>query len=161
MPACGCRGVVHILLTPRHCKISRIRQDSKVSALVTMQLLRYSEVAEVTGNQRFLCCRSLLVGNGAGFQPLYKIVHTDKEVLASLVTSWEGPCSLIAILSNGDPTLYRCIWPITGLAATTGCTGVALLAPLLNIISSLEVVPLSDHIQGLADIQVTSWWSTM
>jgi hypothetical protein len=47
--------------------------------------------------------------------------------------------------------------PIHGLRATTGYTGVALLAPLLNIVSCQEpAVLLSDLIQGLTDTQVTS-----
>jgi hypothetical protein len=46
---------------------------------------------------------------------------------------------------------------IPGSGAATGCTGVALLAPLLNIVSCLLlVVPLLDIIQGLVDTQVTA-----
>jgi hypothetical protein len=42
--------------------------------------------------------------------------------------------------------------PIYGSGAVTGCTGVAVRAPLLNIVSCLEpAVPLPDLIQGLVD----------
>jgi hypothetical protein len=47
--------------------------------------------------------------------------------------------------------------PIPGSSAAINCTGVALTAPLLNIVSCLEpMVPLSELIQGLVDTQVTS-----
>jgi hypothetical protein len=53
-----------------------------------MKLPWYSKVAEEVGNQRFRHYRSLLVGNGVGFWPLGKIVHSDQEVSVSLVTLW-------------------------------------------------------------------------
>jgi hypothetical protein len=55
---------------------------------------------------RFRHCRSLLVGNGIGFRPLGKVVHSDRGVSVSLVAPWDWPCYMTAILSNGAPTLY-------------------------------------------------------
>jgi hypothetical protein len=47
--------------------------------------------------------------------------------------------------------------PISDSEAATGCIGVSLPAPLLNIGSSLEpVIPFLDIVQGFADILVTS-----
>jgi hypothetical protein len=47
--------------------------------------------------------------------------------------------------------------PIPGTGAVTGCTGVALLAQLLNIMFCLEsVVPLLGFIQSLVETQVPS-----
>jgi hypothetical protein len=44
-----------------------------------------------------------------GFQPHGKIVHSDQEVLVSLVTLWEGPCYIDGYPFKQGPTLY--IWP--------------------------------------------------
>jgi hypothetical protein len=42
--------------------------------------------------------------------------------------------------------------PIPGSGSASGCTGVTLLAPFLNIVSCLEpVVPLPDLIQGFVE----------
>jgi hypothetical protein len=56
-----------------------------------MYLLWYTEAVEV-GNQRFCHCRNLSTGNGVGFQPLRKIIHSDHEVMVFLFAPWERPC---------------------------------------------------------------------
>jgi hypothetical protein len=62
-----------------------------------------------------------------------------------------------AILSDGTPKiLLMHLSPIPGSGAATGCTGVALPPPHLNIISYMEpVVPLPDLIHGLVYTHVT------
>jgi hypothetical protein len=108
MPSnCRCRDVVCVLLTPRRCKPPAA---DEILSYGPVYLLRYSEVAEV-GNQCFHHCRSLLTGNGVGFRPLGKIVHSDQDVLVSLVASWEGPCYIDGYPFEQAPTLYWCIWP--------------------------------------------------
>jgi hypothetical protein len=93
-----------------------------------------------------------------GFWPISKIVQSDQEVLISLVTLWEGTCYVSGYPSKWDPeVILMHLALIPDLGTMTGCTGVALLAPLLNIIFSLEsVVPLLGLIQGLVDTQVTT-----
>jgi hypothetical protein len=57
----------------------------------------------------------------------------------------------------GTDTVLMHLAPIPGSGAMTGCTGVTLLAPSLNIIYFLElVVPLPDLILGLVDTKLTS-----
>jgi hypothetical protein len=123
--------------------------------------MRYSEAA--VGNQRFRHCQSPLIGNGVGFRPLDKIVHSDQEVSVSLVARWEGLCYINGYPFERSPdVLLLHLAPILGSGAATGCTGVTLRAPLLIVDSFPEpVVPLSDLIQVLADTQVTSRRSTM
>jgi hypothetical protein len=94
-----------------------------------------------------------LIGNGVGFRPLGKVVHSDQEVSVSLAALWEGLCCINGYSFERGPMNLA---PIPGSGAATGCTGVALPAPFLNIGSCLEpVVPLPDLIQSLVDTQVT------
>jgi hypothetical protein len=74
-----------------------------------------------------------------------------------LVVPWEGACYIDGCsFGQGLEILLMHLASIPGLGAVTGCTGVTLVAPLLNIISCLEpVVPLLDLIQGLVDTQMT------
>jgi hypothetical protein len=69
----------------------------------------------------------------------------------------EGFCYIDGYsLERGSDFVLMHLAPIPGSGATTGCTGVALPAPFLNIVSFLvPVVPLPDLIHGLVDIQVT------
>jgi hypothetical protein len=46
-------------------------------ALVSMQLLRYAKATEEVGDWSFYHRRSILIGNGVDFWPLYKIFHSD------------------------------------------------------------------------------------
>jgi hypothetical protein len=94
---------------------------------------------------------------------LHKIVHNDHEVSVSFVDLWEGPCYINGYpFERGLNIVLTHLVPIPGSGAATDCTGVTLSATLLNIVSCLEsVVPLLSLIQGLVDIQVTSWWPTM
>lgn len=65
---------------------------------------------------------------------------------------------MMAIFSNRDQNFVLMhVALIPGSGAMTGCTGVALPALHLNIVSCLEpVVPFPDLIQGLVDTEVTS-----
>jgi hypothetical protein len=98
-----------------------------------------------------------LIGNGVHFRPLYKIIHSDQEVSVSLVTSWEGPCYINGYSFKRTANIILVhLSPIPGLWAATGCTGVTLLAPFLNIGSCFEPVEsLSNLIQGFINTQVT------
>jgi hypothetical protein len=87
----------------------------------------------------FWHCRSLLVWNGIGFWPFHKLVHTQQEVLVSLIAPWEGPCYIDGYpFERGTDVVLMNLAQIPGSDTTTGCTGVALLAPLLNIVSCLD-----------------------
>jgi hypothetical protein len=99
-----------------------------------------------------------LIGNGVGFRSLGKTVHGDQEVSVSLVAPWEGPCYIGGYpFERGHDVVLMHLASHPGSEAATGCTGVALPAPLLSIVTCLEpVVPLPDLIQGLVDTQVTS-----
>jgi hypothetical protein len=99
-----------------------------------------------------------MIGNGVHFQPLGKIIHSNQEILVSLVTPWKGPCYINGYSFEGGPNIILVhLALIPDLWATTGCTGVALSAPFLNIGSCLEPVEfLSNLIQGFVDTQVTS-----
>jgi hypothetical protein len=79
-----------------------------------------------------------------------------------MVAPWEGSCYIDGCSFEHDlDILLMHLAPIPGLGAVTDCTSVALVAPLLNIISFLEpVVPLPDLIQGFVDTQMT-WQFTM
>jgi hypothetical protein len=104
---CGCRGVVRVLLTPRRCKTSSVRRDSKLRpwSLRSPAVLRSGTRS---GNQRFRHCRSLLVGNDVGFGLLGKVVHSDQEVSVSFVALWEGPCYIDGYPFERKPR--RCIY---------------------------------------------------
>jgi hypothetical protein len=71
-----------------------------------------------------------------------------------LVTSWVGPCYIDGHpFQLGPNTVQMHLALIPGLGTENGCMCVALLAPLLNIISCLEAVaPFPDLIQGLAKL---------
>jgi hypothetical protein len=75
----------------------------------------------------------------------------------SLVALGEGPCYIDGYPFEQSPNIVLVhLIMIPGSRATTGCTGVALSAPFLNIASCLEsVVPLANLIQGFVDTQVT------
>jgi hypothetical protein len=122
-----------------------------------MYFPRYSKVAKEVGNQRFHHCRSLLVGNGVGFCSLGKTVHSDREVSVSLLSQWEVPCHIDGNpFERGPEVVVMHLAPIPGLGPATGCTGVGLLVPLLNIVSSLEsVVSLPNIFLGLDHTEVT------
>jgi hypothetical protein len=77
--------------------------------------------------------------------------------MVSLVAPWEGTCYIDGYpFERGPDIVLMHLTPIPGPGAATGCTGILLPAPLLNIASCLEpVVPLPDLIQGLDDTQVT------
>jgi hypothetical protein len=60
-------------------------------------------------------------------------------------------------LERGPDVVLMQLAPIPGSGAVTGCTGVAVPAPLRNNISCLRpVVPLLGLIQGTVDTQVAS-----
>jgi hypothetical protein len=130
----------------------------EVTALVIMQLPWYAEAAEEVGDQSFRYCRHFLIGNGVRFWPLGKVIHSDQEVSVSLVTSWEGPCSIDGYSFEWSPDIILVhLAMIPGSWSATGCTGVALSAPFLNISSHLEPVEfLPNLIQGFVVTQVTS-----
>jgi hypothetical protein len=69
-------------------------------------------------------------------------------VLVSMVAPWEGPCYIDGYpFERGPVIVLMHLALIPGLGAVTGCSGVTLPAPLLNIVSCLEpVVPLPDLI---------------
>jgi hypothetical protein len=98
---CGCRGVVRILLTPRRCN-TYIRRDFVVRpwSLCSSRGTPKWQKKLVTSSQH---CRSLLIRNGVGFRPLDNIVHSDQEVSASLVASWEGLCYVTGYPFERDP----------------------------------------------------------
>jgi hypothetical protein len=94
--------------------------------------------------------------------------HLVKQSIAirryvSLVTPWEGPYYINGYTFEWGPNIALLpLAPIPSSGAASGCTGVTLPEPLLNIVSCLEpVVHLPDLIQGLVDTQVTSEQSTM
>jgi hypothetical protein len=70
-----------------------------------------------------------------------------------LVALREGPCYIDGYpFEQGLNVVLMHLAPIPGLGVVTGCTGVTLIAQLLNIVSCLEsVVPLLDLILGLVD----------
>jgi hypothetical protein len=117
------------------------------------KLLWYSELTEEVSNQCFRHCWSLSVGNGMEFWPHGKIVRSDQEVSVFLVALWERPCYIDRYPFEWDPdVVLMSLAPIPGSGAPTGCAVVARLAPLLNIISCLElVVPLPCLIQWPPD----------
>jgi hypothetical protein len=90
--------------------------------------------------------------------PLGKIICSDQELSVSFVISWEGPCYIDGYpFEQGPDIVLMHLVLIPGSGAMTGCTGVALPAPLCNIGFYVEpVVPLLDLIQGLVDTEVTS-----
>jgi hypothetical protein len=130
----------------------------QVTALVTMQFSRYAQPAEEFGNQSFCYCRRLLIGNGVHFRPLCKIINGDQEVFVPLVAPGEGPCYVDGYSFKRSPDIILLhLAPIPSPGAGTGCTGVALSAPSLNIAFLLgPVVPLPNLIQGLVVTQVAS-----
>jgi hypothetical protein len=99
-----------------------------------------------------------LIGNGIGFRPLGKIVHSIQEVPCFLGRSMARALLHRRLSFSTGPLHCTDVFaPIPGSGTATGCTDVVLPAPLLNIISCLEpVVPLPDPTQGLLDSQVTS-----
>jgi hypothetical protein len=101
---CGCTAVVGVLLTPKHCKTFYITRDSKLrpwslcSSRGTQNQQKFANSASATDETS--------IRNGIGFRPLGKIVHSDQEVLVSMVASWKGPATLMIILLNKTPILY-------------------------------------------------------
>jgi hypothetical protein len=75
-----------------------------------------------------------------------------------LVAPREGPSYINGCpFERGPDVLQMHLAQSPGSGATTGSTVVALLEPLLNIVSYLEpVVHFPNFIQGLVDTQVTS-----
>jgi hypothetical protein len=125
----------------------------EVTAVVTMQFSRYAEVAEEFGDQSFCYYRCLLIGNSVHFRPLGKIIHSDKEVSVSLVSLQEGACYISGYsFERGSNIILVHLALIPGPQASTGCTGVALSAPFLDVCSHLEPVEsLSNLIQGFVN----------
>jgi hypothetical protein len=111
-----------------------------VTALFTIYLPLYFEAPEEVGNQRFRYWKPLgwvwhrlpALGN---------IIHSDQEVSVSLVALCGGSCYINGYpFEQGPDVVLMHLVLIPGAGAATGCRGVALLAPLLDIISCLEPV---------------------
>jgi hypothetical protein len=82
-----------------------------------------------------------LIGNGVHFRPLGKIIHCNQEESASLVTPWEGPSYVDGYsLERGSHIILVHLAPIPGPRTATGCTGITLPAPFLNVGSCLEPI---------------------
>jgi hypothetical protein len=111
---CTCWGLVHVLLTSRHCKTSciggtRSYSHGHYAAPVVLRSGRRSWY------QRIRYCWSLLVGNGVGFQTLGKIACSDQEVTVSLVALWEGSCYIDGYpFEWGTHTVLMHLVPIPG-----------------------------------------------
>jgi hypothetical protein len=99
-----------------------------------------------------------LVGNGVGFRPLSKIIHSDQEVSVPLVASWKGPSDVDDYpFERGTDVVLPHPAPVPGPGASTGCACVASSAPLLNVTLRLKpVVSSPDLIQGFVDTHVTA-----
>jgi hypothetical protein len=72
-----CKGLMHVLFTPRHCNTSCIRQDSK-SWPWSLCSSWYSKVAEVHQGIRHHLC--ILVGDGVGLWPLDEVPRCNHKV---------------------------------------------------------------------------------
>jgi hypothetical protein len=130
----------------------------EVTALVTMEFSRYAEAAEEICDQSFSYHRCPLIGNGVHFRPLHKIIHCNQEVSVSLVTPREGPSYVDGhSLERSSHVILVHLAPIPGPRTMTGCTGITLPAPYLNVGLCLEPIEsLSNLIRGFINIQMTS-----
>jgi hypothetical protein len=158
MPSdCGCKGAMKVLRTLRCCEILCSRRDSTLRPLSLCSAPGYSDAAKEVGDQSFRHCRSLLIGNGVGFCTFREIIHSDLEVLVSLVALLEGSCYIDFLSFELDPNVVLVhLTPIPGSAAATCCTDVAQWAPSFNNASFLEpVVQSPKFIQDFVDTQVT------
>jgi hypothetical protein len=115
-------------------------------------------MAEEVGHQGFRHHRGFLVGNGVGFRPLSKIIHSDQEVSIPLVAPRVGPSNVNGYpFERGTDVVLPHPAPVPGSVASTGCACVASSAPPLNVTLRLKpVVSLPDLIQGFVDTQVTA-----
>jgi hypothetical protein len=70
-----------------------------------------------------------------------------------LVALWEGPCYISGYAFKWGPNIVlRHFALIPGPGAATGCTGVALLAPCLSIVSCLDLI--QDLVDTQSDLMV-------
>jgi hypothetical protein len=71
-----------------------------------------------------------LVGNGIGFRQLGKRVHSDHEILVSLVAPWERLCYIDGYpFEQGPNVVLMHLAPTAGSGAVTVCTSVFVGAP--------------------------------
>jgi hypothetical protein len=140
MPSsCGCRGVICMLQSPRHCNTCRI--CDYVVTFVAVQSPQDPKLIEV-GHKNAHHHHWLFIRSVINLRLLGELVLCNREVLSPLLLTEKGPAPSVVILSNSAQMLYCLIRPqVQGLGLLCRCHIFGTTSHHLHVASSTYIGP--------------------